>query len=394
MQKVTSGILFIAITFFCTGLHAQVNENDSIKKYKVGIFAPVYLDSVFKGNNYKYQDNFPRFTFQGLDFIHGAMIALDSLAFPNARIETYIYDTRSAQGDIDSLITNDKMNDLQLIIGSVRDNDFSLLADFAREKHIPFISATYPNDGGVTANPFLAIANSTLKAHCEAIYAYLLQNHGTNEIILCRKPGLQEDRVAGYFRQLNEPDGNAIMNIKTVNITDSNFNAIKLKLDSTKKNIIIVGSLDEYFAYKLSAEIAGLHKTYPTTLYGMPNWDVFKSFRNKKSFTGFPVYITSPYYNNKLDTLSRLLQNAYLKKYKGVPSDFAYKGFEMTYIFTRLLTTNPNDYMNHLNTNGDKVFNTYNFKPVFNSSKSTPDYFENKHLYFLKLENGKISMAW
>ena len=93
MQKVTSGILFIAITFFCTGLHAQVNENDSIKKYKVGIFAPVYLDSVFKGNNYKYQDNFPRFTFQGLDFIHGAMIALDSLAFPNARIETYIYDT-------------------------------------------------------------------------------------------------------------------------------------------------------------------------------------------------------------------------------------------------------------------------------------------------------------
>ena len=394
MQKIITGILIFIISFAFNGLHAQEIKPASKKIYQVGIFAPVYLDSVFKGNNYRYSENFPRFILQGLDFIQGAQIALDSMSFPNSHLNVTIYDSKSAAGNIDSLITNKKIEKLDLIIGSVRDNDYQLLADFALLKNIPFISATYPNDAGVTGNPFLAIANSTLKAHCEAIFAYLLQNHGSEEIILCRKPGTQEDRVAGYFRQLNEPDGNSLLRLRTVNITDSNFNSIKYKLDSTKKNIIIAGSLDEYFAYNLSAEIAALNKTYPSTLFGMPNWDAFKSFKNKKSFTGFPVYFTSPYYNNKLDTLSRMIQGIYLKKYKGVPSDFTYKGFEMTYLFSKLLTTYPYDYMSHLNDYPAKVFNKYNFKPVFSSNTSTPDYFENKHLYFLKLENGNISMAW
>jgi hypothetical protein len=66
-------------------------------------------------------------------------------------------------------------------------------------KNIPFISATYPNDGGITANPNVVLLNSTLKAHCEAIYSDILQNHGTDKIYLCRKKGTQEDKICGLF---------------------------------------------------------------------------------------------------------------------------------------------------------------------------------------------------
>lgn len=394
MHKKTIAFIITFMVFHHGMLQAQDKKTPVLKTYKVGIFAPLYLDSVFTGNSYRYSRNFPRFILQGLDFVQGAEIALDSMPLPNAIIEASIFDSKSEDEDIDSLILNKKLDKLDLIIGSVRDEDYTALANFALQKNIPFISATFPNDGGITGNPFLVIVNSTLKAHCEAIYAYLLQNHGTDKILLCRKPGSQEDRVAGYLKKMNEPDGKPLLNIHTVNIVDSNFNAIKYKMDSTKKNVIIGASLDEYFAYNLSAEVASLNKTYPTTLIGMPNWDGFKSFNKKNSFTDFPVFFTTPYYNSKWDAYSKMIQGIYLKKYKGVPSEYTYKGFETVYTFIRLLTTYPDDFMSHLNDTTSKVFTEYNFKPVFNNGNVKPDYFENKHLYFLKLEKGKVSKAW
>lgn len=372
----------------------QFTATAQVKTYKVGIFAPLYLDSVFNGNSYRYSKNFPRFILQALDFVQGVQIALDSLPLSNGKIEATIYDSKSEKQDIGSLISSKKIDSLDLIIGSVKDEEYFQLANFSLEKNIPFISATYPNDGGITGNPFLVIINSTLKAHCEAIYSYALQNPESVKVFLCRKPGNQEDRVAGYFKKINEPDGKPLINIQTINIVDSNFNSIKYKLDSTKKNIIIGGSLDEYFAHSLATEAAALNETYPITLIGMPNWDGFKSFTKKNSFENFPVVFTSPFYNTKWDSYSKMIKDIYLKKYKGNPSDYTYKGFETVFIFSRLLTKYPDDFMSHLNDYQYKVFSQYNFKPVFNSSTEKPDYFENKHLYFLKTENGKVTKAW
>jgi hypothetical protein len=394
MQKKIIVTFLVCQCFLHVSVFAQTDQTPAAKKYKVGIFAALYLDSVFTGNSYRYARNFPRFILQGLDFVQGVQIALDSMPLPNTTMNVAIHDSKSASNNIGKLIADKKLDSLDLIIGSVRDEDFLQLAGFALEKNIPFISATYPNDAGVAGNPFLVIVNSTLKAHCEAIYAYLLQSHGTDKILLCRKPGNQEDKVAGYFKKINEPDGKPLLNIQTINIADSNFNAVKYKLDSTRKNIIIGASLDEYFAFNLSAQIGSLNKTYPSTLIGMPNWETFKSFSKKNNFTDYPVYFTSPYYNTKWDSRSKMIQTVYLKKYKGVPSDFTYKGFETACLFIKLLAAYPNDFMNHLNDSTSTIFTEYNFKPVFNNGNAKPDYFENKHLYFLKCTNGKVSKAW
>lgn len=394
MQKKLIIAFIISLCFLQGTIQAQDERRTITKTHKIGIFAPLYLDSVFTGNSYRYGKNFPRFMVQALDFVQGAQIAADSIILPGAEVKVYIYDSKSAEADISKLISDNKLDSLDCIIGSVRDDDYMKLASFSLEKNIPFISATYPNDGGITGNPFLVIMNSTLRAHCEAIYAYLLQSHGTDKIILCRKPGTQEDRVAGYFKKINEPDGKPLLNIQTVNITDSNYTAIKYKMDSTKKNVIIGGSLDEYFAFNLSSQVASLNKTYPSTLIGMPNWDGFKSFSKKNAVGDFPVYFTTPYYNSKSDSTSKMIQSVYLKKYKGVPSDFTYKGFEITYLLLKTIVAYPDDFMNHLNDANVTVFNEYNFKPVFNSSKAKPDYFENKHLYFMKNQHGKITKAW
>jgi hypothetical protein len=395
-KKFIFGIVFILTSFGSVTLYGQ---NDSLQKktvYKVGVFAPLYLDSVFNKNTFRYKQAVPRFIMPAVDFVQGALIALDSLQAGDDYIDASVYDTRSYKEKIPDLIRNKKLDSLQLIIGSVRDEDFTQLAAFALKKNIPFISATFPNVAGITENPFLVVMNSTLKSHCDAIYSYILQNHGTDKIYLCRQKGKQEDMVATYFKMMNEQDGKPLLPIEILNMDDNVTAAfLKSKLDSNSKNIIIGASLDETFAGSMAKACYDLYKTYPISLIGMPNWDGFSAFYNKKTLVGFPVYFSTPFYTEKTDAFSKSLTTAYYNKYKGKPSDMAYKGFESVYLFTKLLAKYPNSFMSHISDKNLKVFCEYNFRPVQLNDKATvPDYFENKHLYLIKILNGNISKAW
>jgi len=397
MKKHFLNCLVPVISFFCI-LHAKGQPVPAAPKasYKIAIFAPLYLDSVFNSsNNFRYTQGIPRFMSPALDFIQGAQVALDSLATQGNRVEAFIYDSKAYVKNVPYLVGNKKLDSMDLIIGSVRDEEYRQLADFALDKKIPFISATYPNDAGITGNPYLVIMNSTLKAHCDAIYAYLLQNHGTDKIYLFRQAGPQEDMVAGYFRQMNEPDGKPLLNIQTINAgSDLSAQYVKAKLDSNSRSVIIGGSLDETFATNIAAACNAIHKTYPITLIGMPTWDGFTALR-KKNPDFLPVYYTAPYYNGKWDAYSKMVMTSYSKKYKGKPGDMAFKGFEAVYLFTRLLLKYPDDFMNRLNDPGLKVINEYNFRPVSLKKESgNTDYYENKHLYFIKIQNGVVSKAW
>ena len=402
-KKFLTGTLLTVLSVSFLNAAAQTDSSKFFPTYKVGIFAPLYLDSVFTNNTFHYKQGLPKFMMPALEFVQGAAIALDSMKTGKENIEAFIFDSKSYTKNISYLIATKQLDSLNLIVGSVKDADYKQLADFALLKNIPFISATYPNDGGITANPFTVILNSTLKAHCEAIYSYILQNHGTDQVFLCRKKGAQEDKVAGYFKWLNEQDGKPLLNIKILN-TDSSFttNFLMPKLDSNRQTVIIGGSLDESFATGLVSSCYNLQPAYPITLIGMPNWDGFASLHKKDDFGDFPVYFTSPYFNNKWDNYSKMLTSAYLKKFKIKPSDMAFKGFETVYMFTRLLAKYPHDLINHINDKTEKVFCDYNIRPVVlkkeylpaGQAGITPDYFENKHLYFIKLLNGATSKAW
>lgn len=375
---------------------AQGGAAATVKTYKVGIFAPLYLDSVFNKGSFRYSQGIPRFIVPALEFVQGAQIALDSLQTDGQQVEAYIYDSKAYTKNVPYLVQNKKLDSLDLIIGSVKDNEFKQLADFSLLKNIPFISATYPNVAGISNNPFLVIMNSTLKAHCEAIYSIILQNYGTDRIYLCRQKGEQEDKVAGYFKLLNEPDGKPLLNIQTISFDgDISAETLKKKLDSNRNSIIIGASLDESFALNMANACHTLQSSYPLTLIGMPNWDGFASLRKKGALEDMPIYFTAPYFNTKWDVYSRMVINGYAKKYKTKPSDMAFKGFETTYLFTKLLLKYPDDIISQLNDKSMKVFTDYNFRPVMLEKGSVvPDYFENKHLYFVKILNGLISKAW
>ena len=387
-------MLFISLMMLPQFTSAQSSAT-TVRNIKIGIFAPLYLDSVIKNGNFQYAKKFPRFVVPALDFVQGAQIALDSMPLYNVHIDAHVYDSKSQEVPVSELISSHALDSLELMIGSVKDEEYTQLAAFALEKHIPFISATYPNDGGITANPYLIILNTTLRAHCEAIQQYLETDHKSDNIILVKKTGTQEDRINGYFSQLQSADWKPAFKLQTFH-SDSNFVALKSLLDSNKTNTIIGASLDEEFAGKLAVYLKNLPKKYSVKLIGMPNWETFGTFLNpsKSSLGDFPVYVTASYFNTKIDNYSKAIQDVYLSKYKGKPSDFAYKGFDAVFVFSKLLAMYGSDFTSHLNDYAYKIFTDYRFKPVYiNKKGGIPDYFENKHVYLLKIQDGNITRS-
>jgi hypothetical protein len=397
MRKNTPYRFSIAILASFLSLIAIGNVyGQSDRVLKVAVFSPLYLDSVFTKNmNYKSGKKFPRFTLPGFELSQGASAAASLFPIQGKTVITRLFDTKSDSITIDDIIKQEDFSQYHLIIASVKEQELLSLSALSKSLQIPLISVTYPNNAGITDNPFLVLLNSTLQTHCEALFSYVLQNHSASKIILANQTGSQEDRVAGYFNQINTQHSKKLIQIQTQKL-DSNYFLIKNALDSNKTNVIICGSLDENFATQLAVALNPLKDKYEFLLLGMPNWESFKAFNSKSGSNkiNFPVYYTSPYYNDKSDTVSQQILDYYLEKFKGVPTEMFFKGFEAMYVFSRLIHQFP-DGLNKISSDPElSLFSSFNLMPKQFPLQNQPGYYENKHLFFIRKQNGQTSKAW
>ncbi|HEV2482932.1 MAG TPA: amino acid ABC transporter substrate-binding protein [Puia sp.] len=358
-------------------------------RVKLAIFAPLYLDSAFDANgNYRYDKSFPRFMSQGLEFYEGAQLALDTLAKEHVQLDVQIYDTRNAKETLQQMLDDSSMEHVSLIIGEVSNTgELRQLAAAAQKKNVPFIDANFPNDGGITNNPSLVILNSTLRTHCEGIYRYLQRNYATKSLVFFRKNGAQEDRLKGYFTELDKKTAGVPLQIKYVTL-DDNFSApdVAAALDSMTLTVCIAGSLDDAFGMRLCQLLAGL-KSYQTKVIGMPTWDNLDWA--KPDYSGEDIVYTTPFYINPQDTLVKSIQQVFTTRFYARPSDMVFRGYETVYRFGHLLVLHGKNLSGSIGENKFKVFTDFEIQPVFlNRQTMTLDYFENKKLYFIKNLNG------
>lgn len=385
----------ICMLFFFSAIGQEKSvDSVALQTIRVAVIAPLYLDSIFTNGQLKYSRSIPKFATTYLDFIQGAEIALDTVDLKGKKVEAHFFDSRSYTRPLSWLIKNGQLQQMDLIIGAVKEPEYSRIANFAREKKIPFVSAIFPNDGGIKNNPYTLIINSTLKAHCEGIFSYLVQKHGTDNIYLVKKKN--DNRIDNYFRMINAASGKIpLLKIKTI-VLDSSISSYGLSnlVDTTKPVVIIGASLDETFSIKLAEACYPLSKTNTIALIGMPNWDSFKDLYKKSAFPDFAIRYTTPHFDTKKNGFSDFLTANYFRLYRTNPNDMAAKGFETMYYFLNILVAYNKDVLNHMNEDALSCFHEFNFRPVMNGSDTDINYYENKHLYIMKIMNGESSWDW
>ena len=378
------GFVLFAL-LFVVNIMAQTH---AAKPLKIAVFAPMFLDSAFSGDNYKLgKNNLPKYMLPGLDFYNGVMLAIDSLKKDKTTVEVLFYDSKSENISIDEIVEDSSFREVTMIIASFNNRaEIKSLADFALENKIPLISATYPNDGGITANPFFVMINPTLAAHLEGIYKFAHRLYPLENITLFRRKGTVEDIIQSSFSEQNKKTQGTPLKLKTVELTDSFTTGEVIRyLDSNKQNIIICGTLNENFGTNLS-KVLGSAKKFRVVTIGMPTWDGLRDISKD-----IEVVYSTPYNPNRADKLSFRFAENYRLKYAGRPGDMAYKGFEAMYHFTKLLVKYGDQLINHLSDKEYKLFNDFDLQPVYlNKAGISTDYLENKKLYFIRKADGKI----
>jgi hypothetical protein len=392
--------LLLALTGM-TGVRAQIDStrrtdttrHSDTGRHQLAIFAPLYLDSAFDATgNYRYDKSFPKYINPGLEFYEGAQLALDSLQKEKATLNVRIYDSRSVTANLQQILGDSSFQNTELIIGQITNSaELQQLATAAARLHIPFINVNFPNDGGVTNNPSLVILNSTLKTHCEGIYRFIQRNYPTKPVVFFRKKGTQEDRLKGYFTDVDKTTASVALKIKYITL-DDNFDATALTpyLDSTNQTICIAGSLDDIFGTRLCQQLAFLNKTYRTTMIGMPTWD--NTDFTQPGFAGEEIIYSTPFYLNPLDSMVKQMDQNFRTRFYSRPSDMVFRGYESTYRFGKLLLLHGKNLSGSIGEKKFKVFNDFDIMPVFlNRQTPTLDYFENKKLYFIRKIDGVVT---
>ncbi len=376
---------------------AQTNDTTSKTVYKVAVLAPIFLDSAFTRNVFKVTGNsLPKNILPGLDFYNGVMMAVDTLQKEKQPLEIIFYDTKNNTLPLKKILTQNVWDSVSLIIASFKDrNEIKLLADFAKQKKIPIISATYPNNGGVGENPYFVILNSTLQTHVEGLYKYIQKKYSNNNIVYIKRKGKLENEIANIFSAMKDATDATPLKYKTVELSDTfTIQQLRNSLDSLKQNVVICGSVNENFGIRLVNSLTAL-KRINSVAIGMPTWDGIKDF-NKPSMDevtkGIEIIYTTPYNFKREEGFGKYLTDIYRDKFFARASDWFLKGYEATYFYCHLLTKYPSEFMNYLSAeNNFKIFTDFNIQPVLNN-KEVPsiDYFENKKLYFIKKQDGAI----
>ncbi|HEX3079890.1 MAG TPA: ABC transporter substrate-binding protein [Puia sp.] len=395
-MKIFSGLIIGLSLFFMGPVRGFAQTQDSLK-YHVAVFLPLYLDSAFDAaGNYRFDQNFPKYLNPGLEFYEGLELAMDSLNKKSTSLDITVYDTRSTKKSIQQMLDEPAFSKMQLILGYVNSADLHVLANVAKNREIPFINVNFPNDGAVTGNPEYVILNSTLRAHCEALYKFIQRNWATSNIFYVRRATQDDDRLRSYFAEIEKNTPSIPLRMKYVNIDNTqNISQITSSMDSNSKTVILVGSLDENFGKSICSKLDAFSKSYPMKILGMPTWDAITDF-NAPSYADLEIYYTTPFYLNPADSLVVQIQQNYKTRFYSRPSDMVYRGYETTLHFGQLLEAHKGHLDGSIGERKYKVFNDFDIQPVFSSGNSQPgqsptlQYLENKKLYFLKKVNGNV----
>lgn len=389
--------VILCLATFLIATFSVLAQEDASKKSRIALFAPFYLDTLSNATGALLPGKaVPAFVKPALEFYQGALLALDSLDKIGIDLDVQVFDTRDKSRSIYKIADSGLLNEVNLIIGAVSGGDYLDLATVAKEKGIPFVSASYPNDGGITGNPYVIIVNPKLNTHLQAIYNYVLKNHGTNNLLLMRRNVAADDRVSDVFKSLNKAGENSVLNIKSVVLNSPiSPKAVEASLDSTRENVIICGSLDDAFGRTLLSTAIPLSAKYKLTIVGMPTWDGYPEL-NRSDIKNLPVVYSSSLFTqsaNFADWVASFRRNYGFKMY-ALPSELAYRGYELTFLFGNLLQAYGRDLIKNINDNKFRVFTDFDFRPIhWTKNSATPDYYENKRIYILKHLHAEVTRA-
>lgn len=354
-------------------------------RYRVDILATLYLDDLVKGESVTYGNKIPDKAEQGLAFYEGILIAADTLKKSGFNIDIYVHDIASAKDAPGMLVAKGDLDSSDLVIGAVPQKELPMLAAYAKNKQINFVSAITYGDAYVSNNAYFTMMQPSLKSHCEWISGNVSVKYEGMDVTVFYRSNVQDEAYA--YKYLSNSNNFKAHYHDWLSNTMPTKERMEDLFDTSKPNVVIIPILDVAYADSL---LSMMSRWFPRThfeVYGMPTWASMPDLHREGAFPNLSINITRPFYVDPSAPAARYVSRIYRRDYGNKVPEMVYRGYETMFWYANLLKKYGTIFNVKYEDNTTAPFTGFEIKPQLDRSGRII-FYENKHVFVSKYEGG------
>ena len=342
-----------------------------------------------------------------LNFYEGAKMAMDVLSGEGVNLDVSVLDTKAKEVTTTQLTNSYDLQNAQLVIGTFRNSTAKVMANFAKNSEITFVSPIFPHQDLSTDNPFFIQLNPSQQTHAEAIMQHAKSKFQPNQIVVFGRNTASERRLMDYYLDAHYAiEGSTDADsIKLVVIDDESPSLentdFEPYMDDINTTAFIIASSSQSFVYAMLRNIDLVKEDRSIVVYGQPRWKDFTQI-SYQYYETMNIHITSEAYLNPDSYEVQTFKEEFYSKYGMPPTTEAFKGYDATLYFGRLLKEFGTGFKFKIDQNPYEGLHTnYNIQRIVTTPRTGAEgdalnYYDqlmNKHLNILEFSGYQFRKA-
>ena len=362
-------------------LRLPCGEDKSPRKntWRVALMLPLDLDAVTQMDVMSLPDD-PEEAYPPLKFVQfyeGFLMALDSLSKEGFKVKVTVYDADKDTLKTKKLLRDPEFKNVDLIIGLLYPRNFQIVADFAEKNRINIVNPISEREQLVKGNPRIFKVRPATSSLQLSLLGFLTANFKEGKIIIVN-PSVYPDKDAAS----NLKKSCLAAKLETV-ITSDYAGAVE-QFSKEKENALIIFSQNKAGALDLITKLNEKRSDCKLTVIGMPRWDKIEDLETDY-LVNLKTHVFSPYFVDFADPDVQHFILKYQDRYKAIPDDLAFQGFDVGFYFLTALQKYGKGFERCIAELKMKSLQT-----TFNFSQSNGNGFENQYWSLYKYENYRM----
>jgi len=334
------------------GLPVAVPTFSRTEKYKVGLMLPFAVDRNDSALASTQADDAPTFyepTRIAAQFLHGALMAIDSLKSCGLHADVEVFDMGDDIKNWNAVIKRPEIQDFDLFIGPFHRTAIEQLARVNSHAHI--VCPVPQSNKVILGMPNVSKVTPTRSDLVKFSARYVAQKHATDNMLLACPDIASEKEIQEQARlAMNEALATRAGRYRdTVLVTRPgrrDVSALTGKLDASRLNVVISTSEDVEFVTALVGKLKALSTKYRIQLVGMQSWSDMGSVAvTDLDELGFTY--AAPDFVDLVDPRTRSFTERFRAAYKTDVDEYALLGFDVTFYYLKALMTHGRDLASH-----------------------------------------------
>ena len=271
-----------------------------------------------------------------IKFYEGMLVALDSLTNKGISVKLKVFDTASDPDKVKKILSDHYLQNLDLIIGPVFQDCFSVMANFAKENQVHIISPFSRKNDILADNPYVIQIYPSEDAQLQQFTSYIADFNDNNMILVHSGDSLYYPRVNAFknrlFSRMARDTTFGDVRFKEVAFRDSIF-YLEQAMNKNEENVVIVPSDDEAFVTDVVTNLNTLAKQgYDLRVFGYSNWQDFVNIELEYFYNINLTLFTSFHINYQAKHIQSVIKD-YRTMFSSEPGPYAFHGFDISYYF-------------------------------------------------------------